>query len=167
MGNQYDKISKSTMSLAQLSQQVYVAQPMIDPKQVIDFMDGLILGLTKKEDLKEITQCLTHASDLAYQITDAVEDFEKGIIEAIPNDFQDCKSMQGDLQRIEKWGKIFENPTELAKVLAENVFAHLTAITSDIEKIPTDFSSQQYKNAGEDIADIMVQAIGPVPEITA
>ena len=125
-----------------LAQQVYVYQPMIDPKQVIDFMDGLILGLTQKEDLKEITQCLSHATDLAYQITTAVEDFEKKdledilkaigaigqIIQAIPNDFQDCTTMQGDLKRIEAWGKIFEDPAKLAQVLATNVISHFSQI---------------------------------------
>lgn len=160
------------------SQSLYVAKPMIDPSQVINFMDGLILGLTQKEDLKEITQCLTHVSDLATQITAAVEDFEKGdledilkgvgeigtIIQNVPNDFQDCTSMQGDLDRITKWGQIFKDPVKLAQVLGTNVIAHFTQITADVQKIPTDFTSGQYKDAGEDIADIMVQALGPVPE---
>lgn len=163
-----------------LAENIYVAKPMITPTQVIDFMDGLVLGLTQKEDLKEITACLSHATDLAYQITDAVSDFEKKdiediikgigkigeIIQEVPQDFQDCKSMQGDLQRIEAWGKIFEDPVKLAQVVGQNVIAHFSNIMTDINKIPTDFTDAKYKDAGEDIADLMVQAIGPVPEGT-
>ena len=161
-----------------LAQSTYVFQPMIDANGVINFMDGLIFGLTQKEDLKEIQQCMTHASDLALQITAAVEDFEKKdledilkgigeigkIIEEIPNDFADCSTMQGDLKRIESWGKIFENPVELAKVLGQNVLKNFQPILGDISKIPTDFSGGQFKNAGEDVADIMVLSLGPIPE---
>lgn len=152
---------------------------MIQPVDVVDFMDGLIFGLLQKEDLPEIQACLQHAPDIAKQITTAVEDFEKGdfadiikgvgeigqIIQDLPNDFKDCEGMDGDIKRIEAWGKIFENPTQLIMTLTQNVIEHFPQITQDIQKIPTDFSSAQYKDAGEDVADIMVQAIGPVPEL--
>ena len=47
--------------------------------------------------------------------------------------------------------------------LTTNVVAHFSQITGDVSKISTDFTSSQYKSAGEDIADIMVLSIGPVP----
>ena len=53
---------------------------------------------------------------------------------------------------------------KLIEVLTTNVVSNFSKITNDISKIPTDFSSAQYKNAGEDVADIMVSAIGPVPQ---
>ena len=157
---------------------LYTPMPMIAPVDVVDFMDGLVFGLLKKEDLPEIQQCLQHAPDVAKQITAAVEDFEKGdladiiagigeigqIIQDLPADFKDCDAMQGDLKRIEKWGKIFENPVQLFEMLAKNVVANFSQITKDIQTIPTDFTNKQFKSAGEDIADIMVQAIGPVPQ---
>ena len=151
---------------------------MIQPVDVVDFMDGLVFGLLQKEDLPEIQSCLQHAPDIAKQITSAVEDFEKkdmadiikgiseigAIIQNLPEDFKDCEAMDGDIKRIEKWGKIFENPTQLIMTLTQNVVAHFSGISGDISKISTDFSSAQYKSAGEDIADIMVLSIGPVPE---
>lgn len=141
-------------------------------------MDGLILGLTGKEDLPEITKCLQHADDLADEINDAVTDFMKGdvediikgvgeigqIIEEIPNDFNDCKSMQGDIARIEAWGKIFEDPTKAIEMITQNVIKNLAKIEASAQKIPQDFNSNQWKQAGEDISDIMVDVIGPVPQ---
>ena len=164
--------------MMQTFDQVYVPQTMIAPVDVVDFMDGFVFGLLQKEDLPEIKACLQHAPDVAKEITEAVEDFEKGdfadiiagigaigkIVQDLPNDFKDCESMQGDLKRIEKWGEVFQNPVQLVQLLTKNVVNNFSKITSDISSIPTDFNNKQFKNAGEDIADIMVQAIGPVPQ---
>ena len=79
----------------------YQPQPMIQPTDVIDFIDGLLIGLLQKEELPEFQSCVQHLPDLAYDITNAVEDFEKGdfadiikgvgeigkIIKDLPNDF--------------------------------------------------------------------------------
>ena len=158
--------------------QVYVPHPMIEPVDVVSFMDGLVFGLTQKEDLPEIQTCLQHAPEIAKQLTAAISDFEKKdfasiikaigelgvIIQGFPEDFKDCESMQGDIQRIEKWGQIFTHPTELITTLTTNVIAHFSDISGDISKITTDFSGHQYKAAGEDVADILVLSLGPVPE---
>lgn len=104
--------------------QYYTPQAMIQPVDVIDFMDGFVFGLLQKEDLNEIKACLQHAPDIAKQITSAVEDFEKKdfasiiagigeigkIIQDLPEDFKDCEAMDGDVKRITKWGEIFKNP---------------------------------------------------------
>ena len=86
------------------------------------------------------------------------------IISDIPTDFADCTSIQGDLKRIEDWGKIFEDPVKLMQVVAANVLKNYPEIMGDITKIPTDFSSGDYKDAGTEVADIMVSAIGPIPK---
>jgi hypothetical protein len=163
--------------MMQVYEQLYVPQTMIAPTDVVDFMDGLVFGLLQKEDLPEIQKCLQHAPDIAKQITAAVEDFEKGdfadiiagigeigqIVQDLPNDFKDCDGMDGDLKRIEKWGKIFTDPLKLIQTLTTNVVSNFAKITQDIASIPDDFNNKKFKNAGEDIADIMLQAIGPVP----
>lgn len=159
----------------------YQAQPMITPTEVINFMDGLIFGFTGKEDLQEIQKCLTHVPQLADQITAVVSDLEKKdlqdilkavgevgqIIADIPTDFADCTSMQGDLKRIEAWGQIFKDPVKLMEVVTGNVLKNYSSILGDIGKIAPDFSSGDYKDAGTEVADVMVLAIGPIPEVTA
>jgi hypothetical protein len=72
--------------------------------------------------------------------------------------------MQGDITRLTKWGKIFEDPKKLMEVVASNVLKNDIAIVSDANKIGTDFSAEQYKSVGLDIADIMSLALGPIPE---
>jgi len=155
----------------------YVRDLTMTPEQVIDFVDGLILGLTGKEDLPEITKCLQHGDDIAVDITDAVEDFEKGdfpsiiegigeigkVIEELPDDLGDCSSMQDDLKRIETWGKIFEDPAKLAETVGMNILKNGGAILSDGEKVGTDFDNGQFKASGQDIAEILVLTIGPIP----
>ena len=151
---------------------------LIEPVDVVNFMDGLVFGLTQREDLPEIQTCLQHAPEIATQLTQAISDFEKkdfasiikaigeigAIIEGFPEDFKDCESMQGDIKRIETWGEIFKHPTQLIATLTANVVQHFSDITGDINKVTTDFSGKEYKNAGEDIADILVLSLGPVPE---
>lgn len=166
------------MSLAELTNSFYVYQPMIDPTDVVGFMDGLIFGLLQKEDLPEIQACLQHAPEVASEISDAIQDFTKGdvadiiagigeigkVIESLPDEFKDCQSMQGDISRIEAWGEVFKNPVELLALLTKNVLANYMNIMQDVTKISTDFSAQNFKSAGEDVADILKQTIGPVPQ---
>lgn len=51
----------------------------------------------------------------------------------------------------------------MATTIATNFVLHFKAITSDISKTGTDFSGKNYYNAGDDIADILIQSIGKVP----
>ena len=85
---------------------------------VEQFVSGLIFGLIQKNDLQKIQQCLTDADSIADKLTNVIAEFKAGdvadiikaigdiggIIEGLPNDLQDCKDMQPDIQRIEKWG---------------------------------------------------------------
>ena len=158
--------------------QPYVAQPMMTPTDVIGFVDGLVFGLIQKEDLPEIQTCLQHAPEIADQLTQAISDLEKkdfadiikaigefgAIIQELPQDLSDCEAMQGDIKRIENWAQIFTHPTELIATLTKNVISNWGGITTDINKVTTDFSSSDFKGAGEDIADVLVLSLGPVPE---
>ena len=83
----------------------------------------------------------------------------------MPTDLGECKSMQDDIDRIEKWAEIFKNPTELIKVLTANIIQNIPTIEQDVMKTMTDISSNEMFYAGEDVADIMVLALGPVPEM--
>ena len=71
--------------------------------------------------------------------------------------------MQTDIARIEKWAKIFESPAALLAALTKNVPANVSTIEQDVLKAKNDFATNEYYYAGEDIADILVLAIGPVP----
>merc|ERR1712167_398211 len=112
---------------------------------------------------------MTDGTSIEKVITEDVSDIIKGVTELgqlitqLPTDLQDCKGMQGDISRIEKWAAIFQDPSKLASTVATNVIKNFAEITSDVSKIGTDFSGQKYEAAGEDIADMLVATLGPVP----
>ena len=72
--------------------------------------------------------------------------------------------MQGDLDRIEKWAQIFEDPTKLVETLTVNVLKNFSKIVKDISSETDDFNTNNYYKAGTDIADILVLSLGAVPE---
>ena len=153
-----------------------------DPNTVTDlenFLGGLVMGLIQKDDLAYIMLCLKDGESLEKNMDAAIADFEKGdtqgiidgieqigvILQALPQDLGDCKEMQSDLDRIEKWAQIFQDPTELVKTVTANVLKHHKAIMQDISDSERDFNDKQFYPAGKDVADILVQALGPVPKM--
>ena len=150
----------------------------MDVNDVEQFVAGLIYGLIQKDDLTKIQTCLKDASGLETEIEQAVADFSKGditdimagvelvgkIIQELPTDLGDCQAMQDDINRIEAWAQIFSDPTKLVQTLLTNVVAHFSQISADASATVTAFKSADYYHAGDDISDLLVQALGPVPQ---
>ena len=49
--------------------------------------------------------------------------------------------MQGDLDRIEKWAQIFEDPTKLVETLTVNILKNFSKIVKDISNETDDFNT--------------------------
>ena len=161
------------MMALMLSQQV-----ALSPDDVVQFLGGLVFGLIQKDDLSKIQTCINDCQDLQKDITTAVEDFEKKdmadilagieevgkVIQEFPADLGDCQGMQADVTRIENWAKIFNDPSKLVQTILVNVVQHLGDIIGDITKMSGDIGSNNWYNAGDDIADVLVKSLGPVPE---
>jgi len=76
-------------------------------KDTEEFVAGMIYGLIQKDDLAEIETCMADGTNLGNDITEAVNDFEKGdfesilagvevvgkIIQELPTDLKDCKNI--------------------------------------------------------------------------
>jgi hypothetical protein len=71
--------------------------------------------------------------------------------------------MSADLQRVEKWAQVFKNPSELEKLLLQNTIKHIGPIHTDITNISSDVKSKNYNDMGQQVADLLVQELGPVP----
>ena len=152
----------------------------IGPADVENFLAGIIEGLIGENDLPEIKKCLNDSSAIEKQLAEAIADFEKGDISDIIKGIQiiggilqnlnhtlgDCQGMQDDIARIEKWAQIFENPQKLVQTLVQNVISNLSAIEADISKVQKAWGSGDFFGLGQDIADILVLAIGKVPADT-
>ena len=141
-----------------------------------EFVGGLIYGLIQKDDLPEIQKCLKNGETLEVEITNAISDFSKGdiqdvikavqelgqIVKELPQDLDDCKAIDDDIAKIEAWGQIFLNPVALVQTLTKNLLANWKDVSADISKTNADYAAEKYYDAGEDVADTLVLAVGPI-----
>ena len=147
------------------------------PADVEQFVAGVVFGLIQKDDLAQIQTCLKDAQGLETEIEEVIGDFSKGdltdilkgvelvgkVIQELPADLGDCEGMKADVARIEAWAAIFSNPTKLVQTLLTNVVANFPKVSADATSIVSDFKAAKYYNSGDDIADLLVVALGPVP----
>ena len=150
----------------------------MDIEGVEQFVAGLIFGLIQKDDLPEIQQCLKDGSSLEAEITNAISDISKGdlqdiikgvqevgqIIKELPTDLDDCKGMDDDIAKIEKWASIFAHPTELVTTLTKNLLKNWQGVVADVSKTETDWNNADYYDAGDDIGDILILALGKISQ---
>ena len=141
-------------------------------KDVEEFLAGFMEGLIQQDDLALIEACLTGAEGLEKEMEVAFEDFSKGtvagyvagiqevgkIVEELPQDLSTCQGMQPDITRIETWFKSI-NMT----VVMKNVMKNVVTIEQDVQRLMNDVAADEMFYSGEDIANIMVLALGPVP----
>ena len=143
-----------------------------------EFVAGVMYGLIQKDDLPEIQKCLANAEILEVEITGALSDFSKGdisdmikavqefgvIIGQLPEDLNECKNIQDDITKIETWAKIFANPVALVETMTKNLLANWKIVSADISKVTADYNNAEYYLAGQDVADVVVLAVGPISE---
>ena len=84
------------------------------------------------------------------------------VILQIPMALDTCKLMTDDITAIETWAQIFTNPTQLAAVVSKNLLLHHNAISADATALTTDWTAQSYYTAGEDLAQLMIDLVGPI-----
>ena len=131
-----------------------------------------------KDDLPQIEQCLTNAESLEAEITNAISDISKGdlqdiikavqeigqIIKELPDDLDQCKDIQGDVDKIEAWAAVFTNPVELVTKLTKNLLANWSKVSADVTQIETDWTAEKFYESGEDVADVLILSVGPISE---
>ena len=118
----------------------------VDPSAAEQFIAGVVDGLIHKDDLPEITKCFDQVPGVVTDVKKIVNEISKGdfpdvmkgvtdaiaLVQKLPTDLADCKDIQGDLTKIENWGKkIISDPTKVA----ENVMANWSKIQGDIKTI--------------------------------
>jgi hypothetical protein len=91
---------------------------------VENFLNGLFTGLVQDDNLSHIQTCLKDVKNVKAEMTEAVTDFEKKdiadiikgaqvvyqLLQGVNVDISDCKGMEVDAARIQKWSEIFKNP---------------------------------------------------------
>merc|ERR1719230_1178780 len=124
-----------------------------DIQGVEEYLAGVIYGLIEKDDLPEMQKCLKNTETVAVEVKKIVNEMAKGdmqdiiqgvqdamkLVQELPEDLTDCKDIQGDVTKIENWGKQFITPSGLTHVV-ENIMANWSTIQGDIGTINTDMS---------------------------
>lgn len=75
----------------------------------------------------------------------------------LPVDLQDCKAVQGDLDKIKKWAE-----SQSPQKVAMNIMANWSAVQADVKAVHTDLDANKYEKAGEDVADVALLAFGKI-----
>ena len=152
--------------------------PVEDAEQILA---GIIDGLVDADDFEYIKVCLKDATTIQTHVEQIVNDIIKGdvtsildavtqlgqVLQLLPQDLGDCEAIQPDLVRIEKWAEIFKNPQALAMTVFSNILKNGPKIFQDVAKTQSDVTSKSFHSVGEDIADLTIQVLGPVPAAPA
>jgi len=146
-------------------------------EEILLFMNGLIAGLIQDDDLEKVELCITDADALEPLILSAITELKKGGIHNIiagaktiseilamgQNDLSQCEAMKADWVRIETWSKIFKNPSQLLQTVVQNAISNRAGIAADISELKQDEQSDNWKDLGLTVADLIVKAVGEVP----
>jgi len=120
---------------------------------------------------------LADNEEVASQLGVALTDFKKknlrgvlagiktigGVLQGVDTDVNDCIAAKSDLDRIKVWASIFKHPFRVVKTIGGNVRKNYVKITKDISNNAKAFKRGNWDRAGKTIADLMIQALGPVP----
>lgn len=68
--------------------------------------------------------------------------------------------MQDDLNKYQQWANIFNNPQEVAELVATNVLNNYKTITNDVDEVVHDWHSAEYLDLGTALAKILLDATG-------
>merc|ERR1719353_2676359 len=146
------------------------------------FAGGMIDGLIMKDNLPEMQKCLVDAKPIATEVQKIVNEMAKGdlsdviaaikdavaLVQSLPTEFKECENVQDDLTKIKTWAATFATAEGEVKIV-ENVMSNWSTIQSDIGTINSDMQSEQYVEAGETAADVVILALGrieqPAPEV--
>ena len=149
------------------------AASAVEVVPVVDFVAGFIYGVTGENHLTEIQTCYQGGNEILIDTQAAIKDakdgdYFKAIKEAgeIWTEFGTtltaCKNMGDDVDAIESWAKIFIEPVRLAKTVGKHWLFHGTQIKTDIAREQADWDAEAYFDAGMDVADALVLAVGPI-----
>ena len=167
------------MSIAKLTATAGLAALPIKPDDVAYFVTGLLDGLVQDNDFAKIKPCLKDQEVLAPLLVEAIGDFKKKdlmdiikgvtvvgkMLATVETDLTDCAAMGPDLLRIKAWSSIFKDPIKLFRVMFQNTLMHIDKIHADVGSIITDAETDKMHDLGEQVADILVLQIGPIPKI--
>ena len=147
--------------------------------EVPEFIAGFLYEMTGNNHLLEIENCYSSSTVLEYEIKAGIQDIHHGgwdsdvqaalefalVALQIPQILHTCENMDEDIAAIKEWASIFKDPTRLTAKVTKNVALHHTAIQEDIGALKTDAHDGKWFTSGEDLADLLTLAVGPIKPV--
>lgn len=134
-----------------------VLPPIVIPDKVnaaADILAGVLLGITKREDLDQLNECFYGADEFLYDFITAWNDIASetfaGLINGatlmmetimyIPHDIYECALSGEDFREFLAWASIIETPEILVQTVEYNMKRHLAALTIEMNKARKDMA---------------------------
>ena len=143
----------------------------------IEFLGGFLDGFIGDSHLTEIATCEVDVEAEGKAVETALADFENGhkiraitefkkIVSNWQTQLADCApaDMTDDIAALGAWSAQFKDPKALIAHVTKRYLLHRGIIEADISTLKTDWADKEYTAAGEAMADLVVEAIGPVNE---
>ena len=150
-----------------------LALPLIS---VPEILAGFIYGMTTVNHLEEIEHCYQTGGMIEQEVEAAISSFEKGgwnadvqgalyialAILQIPEVLGTCEGMDEDIAAIEEWASVFSDPSSIAATAAKHIALHRKQFKADLAQTKEDIASGFWFHTGEDVADVAMDAFGPI-----
>lgn len=143
----------------------------------IEFLGGFLNGFIGDSHMKEIETCEIDAETEGKAVEKALADFKAGhkiraitelkkIVGNFHTTLADCKlsAMTDDTAALKTWLTQFKDPKALIAHVTKRFLLHRSDIETDFQTLETDWQNKMYVQAGEAMADLVVEAIGPVED---
>jgi len=156
----------------------FLANYQFEIKSIPDFAGGFMFALLGESDLPEIDACYNGVTPLVSIMEDFITnllDFNiLAAIEALESfifhfqlDFQPCTMMSDDMAAVSAYFAQLKDPLSLIPIITKNYLLHQRKISADWADEQLSWSTGDYFQAGEDVGDILVLALGKIEESEA
>ena len=137
-------------------------------QEAVDTIEGILVGAFGTVG-HEAVECIDDGEAIFDNVEIAIKDFMKGdvadivqglfyigkALEAIPAEVKECGNLTELVSDFEKIAEEFKNPKSLSIHIGKEILWHGKSIYHDVNDAVTQFKSEKYEPAGEDIGDIV------------
>jgi len=145
-------------------------------KEAAAIIGGLIYGITEKEGLADLSECVYDLEELVYDLVHAYGMIRSktiaGLINGfdllaattakIPEDLAQCAASGSDLVVIGELLKEFRHPRDLVPVIKTNIKKHIGVLGLDVAKAKKFYANEQYFQFGEELGQMLVIVTQPL-----
>lgn len=140
---------------------------------MVQFASGFLSELEGEIDETALSECFSSAHLLEDDAIQVIKDLEEGdmfkvmigiqkVIGHMQKDLLPCKDLVGDWSHIEQWASIFTDPNALGHSLSYNYLTQTDLIKDYIGSSMVHISTDNFKQAGQEFADIAIILLGPL-----